>query len=359
MVKLKSAAKKRKRTRSKLLEEKERRGNNNDTPSHSSLLTGEGANKCSVKKLKASTEPGSHMLDTSHSPRMIDLNFVFHTYDKSSFEAASGDSIQDELEDQQEEVELEALQPYEDGIEFEQDGLEPDQDGLEPDQDGMEPDHDGMETDQEGEDISGEEDCLFNLKESAGETQETFTQEDQRSSCSELSDSDKQNAQRPSCKKISLRLKKRAHGHTKKNPLGLVGVRNEISEEDFQLMLQGKMDVWAAEGPQVSDPVDDSPTLKEATETKDSKMACTRSTTSPHELPDLLDRTLIPREGLVSCGPEAESPHSGNLVALILTPTRELAIQVHSHIKAVAKYTGVKVRGGGNPLVCMPILKIH
>ena len=31
------------------------------------------------------------------------------------------------------------------------------------------------------------------------------------------------------------------------------------------------------------------------------------------------------------------------LLALILTPTRELAMQVNNHIKAVAKYTDIKV----------------
>ncbi len=31
------------------------------------------------------------------------------------------------------------------------------------------------------------------------------------------------------------------------------------------------------------------------------------------------------------------------MVALILTPTRELALQVHAHIKSVARYTKIKV----------------
>ena len=34
----------------------------------------------------------------------------------------------------------------------------------------------------------------------------------------------------------------------------------------------------------------------------------------------------------------------GRLYALVLTPTRELAIQVRNHLQAVAKYTGIKVR---------------
>ena len=33
-------------------------------------------------------------------------------------------------------------------------------------------------------------------------------------------------------------------------------------------------------------------------------------------------------------------------VALILVPTRELAMQIHSHLTEVAKYTNVKVREG-------------
>ena len=35
--------------------------------------------------------------------------------------------------------------------------------------------------------------------------------------------------------------------------------------------------------------------------------------------------------------------HDHKLLALILTPTRELALQVKSHICDVAKYTGIKV----------------
>lgn len=34
----------------------------------------------------------------------------------------------------------------------------------------------------------------------------------------------------------------------------------------------------------------------------------------------------------------------GGMVGLILTPTRELAMQIKTHIDAVAKYTGIKVR---------------
>ena len=41
--------------------------------------------------------------------------------------------------------------------------------------------------------------------------------------------------------------------------------------------------------------------------------------------------------------PDSSGDPSHPLLALILTPTRELAIQVNNHIKAVAKYTDVKV----------------
>jgi ATP-dependent RNA helicase DDX24/MAK5 len=43
------------------------------------------------------------------------------------------------------------------------------------------------------------------------------------------------------------------------------------------------------------------------------------------------------------------SPHStpgfleSKLYALVLTPTRELAMQVHKHLTAAATYTGIKV----------------
>jgi superfamily II DNA/RNA helicase len=36
-------------------------------------------------------------------------------------------------------------------------------------------------------------------------------------------------------------------------------------------------------------------------------------------------------------------PKTSKLRALILTPTRELAIQVKNHIVAIAKYTGIQV----------------
>lgn len=41
------------------------------------------------------------------------------------------------------------------------------------------------------------------------------------------------------------------------------------------------------------------------------------------------------------------------LYAIILTPTRELAVQVKDHIKAVAKYAGIKVAAifGGMAIV--------
>ena len=45
-----------------------------------------------------------------------------------------------------------------------------------------------------------------------------------------------------------------------------------------------------------------------------------------------------------SCG-DPVTPSLGP-VALILVPTRELAMQIHSHLSEVAKYTNVKVREG-------------
>ena len=39
----------------------------------------------------------------------------------------------------------------------------------------------------------------------------------------------------------------------------------------------------------------------------------------------------------------ADVPGGEGMTALILTPTRELALQVHCHIKAAAKYTGIQV----------------
>ena len=79
-----------------------------------------------------------------------------------------------------------------------------------------------------------------------------------------------------------------------------------------------------------------------------------------------LDDPVPSSHGLVtpSCDPVTPSrdPVAPSLgpVALILVPTRELAMQIHSHLTEVAKYTNIKVRvcvvvgGGGGGLVYPP-----
>ncbi len=128
-----------------------------------------------------------------------------------------------------------------------------------------------------------------------------------------------------------------------KKERGFVGVRNRIPEEEFQLMLKGtdmchqfsfpklwpfsknlsfllvictffisstgKADVWRSQSPP---PMDQ----------------------SASSIADLPTETGIDHVTGSGCG----------LVALILTPTRELAMQVHAHISSVSRFTGIKVR---------------
>ncbi|XP_064388325.1 ATP-dependent RNA helicase DDX24-like [Halichondria panicea] len=93
-----------------------------------------------------------------------------------------------------------------------------------------------------------------------------------------------------------------------KKERGFVGVRNRIPEEEFQLMLKGKADVWRSQSPPPMD----------------------QSTSSIADLPTETGIDHVTGSG---CG----------LVALILTPTRELAMQVHAHISSVSRFTGIKV----------------
>ena len=93
--------------------------------------------------------------------------------------------------------------------------------------------------------------------------------------------------------------------------VGLVDYRDNISDEDFEKMLAGTLSPWGE--------VDLS--HDRAGESHDHDDITTRS----HDLAD------------------DKHGYNGKLIALILTPTRELALQVHSHITAAVKYTSVKV----------------
>ena len=98
---------------------------------------------------------------------------------------------------------------------------------------------------------------------------------------------------------------------------GLVGFKDDIPDEEFQKMIAGELDPWES-----NDEKANSFGSKEKHSSEASKSKC-----QSHDI-------------------KAESHDSGRgdgLIALILAPTRELAIQVHDHLTAVAKYTDIKV----------------
>ena len=64
---------------------------------------------------------------------------------------------------------------------------------------------------------------------------------------------------------------------------------------------------------------------------------------------DLDDKSHDPKDS-----DDKEIPSHGPL-ALILVPTRELAMQIHSHITSVAKYTNVKVRHVDFKILSLPL----
>ncbi len=77
----------------------------------------------------------------------------------------------------------------------------------------------------------------------------------------------------------------------------------------FFISSTGKVDVWCSQSPP---PLD-------------------QSSSSIADLPTETGSDHVTGSG---CG----------VVALILTPTTELAMQVHAHISSVARFTGIKVR---------------
>ena len=91
-------------------------------------------------------------------------------------------------------------------------------------------------------------------------------------------------------------------GPNRRRGLGLVTYRDNIPDEEFERMLRSGGSHDHTIGPN----------------------------TESHDAPDTVNAKSL-------------GGYCGTLVALILTPTRELALQVHSHIKAAAKYTGIKV----------------
>lgn len=110
-----------------------------------------------------------------------------------------------------------------------------------------------------------------------------------------------------------------SEGSTDAMDVGLVGVKDEIPDEEFEKMISGELDPWGShdQASMSHDKDDRNGTEDQSHDIKDKSHA-----RSDHER----------REGI------------NNLIALILAPTRELAIQVHDHLVAVAKHTRVKVR---------------
>ena len=106
-----------------------------------------------------------------------------------------------------------------------------------------------------------------------------------------------------------------------KMDIGLVGFKDDIPEEEFQKMIAGELDPWESGSERVKS--HDGGDAKKRGSEEVNKRECLES----HDI-------------------KTESHDSGygdGLIALILAPTRELAIQVRDHLTAVARKTDIKV----------------
>lgn len=103
---------------------------------------------------------------------------------------------------------------------------------------------------------------------------------------------------------------------------GLVECKDDIPDEEFQKMIAGESNAWES-GDEEMTKLHKS--KKQLNIEKESRSRDTKD--GSHDLTQ----------------DQGERFHCG-LIALILAPTRELAIQVHDHITAVAKYTDIKVQ---------------
>ena len=98
---------------------------------------------------------------------------------------------------------------------------------------------------------------------------------------------------------------------------GLVGFKDDIPDEEFQKMIAGDLDPWESD-------------VEKTKSHNSTKKHCSKASKSECQSPDIKAESH-------------DSGHGGGLIALILAPTRELAIQVHDHLTAVAKFTDIKV----------------
>lgn len=108
----------------------------------------------------------------------------------------------------------------------------------------------------------------------------------------------------------------------KEGDLGLIGFKDDIPDEEFEKMIAGELDPWGSH--------DDGHDKHRKMSDKDEVWSHDSKSQSCDTVED---------QRCMSHDIEVGS----KLIALILAPTRELAIQVHDHLTAVAKYTKVKV----------------
>ena len=113
--------------------------------------------------------------------------------------------------------------------------------------------------------------------------------------------------------------------------LGLVAYRDDIPEKEFEAMLSGNDIITVSHDPS-SDVI-----------AKSHDPSSDVITKSHDPSSDVITKSHDPRAH--GTHGDVATSYSGKFIALILAPTRELALQVHSHIKAAAKYTGIKVTG--------------
>ena len=369
--KAKFALKKRKLAKSIREEEEEDSGISDLRNANSRTTLGEKSGNKGVKQersgAKSSRGAGGKLSKTTQSSKVIDINEVSHvqTIDKTSFEVNKKSSSDEQSDSELEQDDLE-------------DEPEQEQEKLVFEVGSSDSEEGDGSTHLEDQVLSDEEENHPSLMALLRQTQEEkLTQQDQVSSSEEDNSEEENSGEGESLlrqdrnKMSSFRLRMRQRIRAKKKT-GFVGFRNHIPEEEFQLMLQGKLDVWDIPSGESSQLVRTKDTKELRVEKSQTSISEQRSEDTPvDEAASPLERSedqrtptgvQVPGESKdLSSAEEQRHLPSGDmqvtgiasstiasqgadrLLALILTPTRELAMQVHSHITAVAKYTGIKV----------------